>query len=94
MRTHEEAPAASEGETTPRRGKAKLSREAKSRLLDGSDLSRYEIGSKHHENSERREYKDRRDHNKDHKDRHDFRTKRNHDDRRGNRRPSQRKHHG
>ena len=91
MRTYEEKPAAGEGETAPRRGKAKLSREAKSRLLDGSDLSRYEIGSKHHENSERREYKDRRDHNKD---RHDFRSKRNHDDRRGNRRPSQRKHHG
>lgn len=81
-------PKAESSETAPRRGKVKLSREAKSRLLDGNDLSRFEIGSK----QEREPRGDRRDF-KERKDRHDFRTKRNHDDRRGNRRPSQRKHH-
>ena len=63
-----------------RRGRGKLSPDAKSRLLDGSNLSRYEIGSKRPEHG-------------DHRDPHDFHTKRNHDNRRGNRRPSQRKHH-
>ena len=67
---------AAEGNT--RRGK--LSQEAKARLLDGNDLSRYEIGGKRADRG-------------DHRDRHDFHAKRNHDDRRGNRRPSQRKHH-
>ncbi len=76
-------------EPAQRRGKVKISREAKSRLLDGSDLSRFEIGSK----QDRESHGERRDH-KNRKDHHDFRTKRNHDDRRGNRRPSQRKHHG
>ncbi len=76
-------------EPAQRRGKVKISREAKSRLLDGSDLSRFEIGSK----QDRETHGERRDH-KNRKDHHDFRTKRNHDDRRGNRRPSQRKHHG
>ena len=79
-------------DAAPRKGKVKISREAKSRLLDGNDLSRFEIGNKQ-EREHRADHREHKEH-RDRKDRHDFRTKRNHDDRRGNRRPSQRKHHG
>ncbi|MGN0803297.1 MAG: DEAD/DEAH box helicase [Candidatus Faecivicinus sp.] len=77
-RSFEDSHADTDG--APRRGRGKLSPDAKARLLDGSNLSRYEIGAKRSEHS-------------DHRDPHDFRSKRNHDNRRGNRRPSQRKHH-
>ena len=75
------------GVEIPRRGKIKLSADAKARLLDASNLSRFEIGSEERAAQRRSD----RERNQSH-GRRDDRRPRNRDDRRS--RPTQRKHHG
>jgi len=65
-----------------RRGKTKISPEAKARLLDGADLSRFEISK-----GERGE---RRNHREEYRDKHEHRGR---EERRSDRKPTQRKHH-
>lgn len=75
------------GVEIPRRGKIKLSADAKARLLDASNLSRFEIGSEERAAQRRSD----RERSQSHGRRDDCRP-RNRDDRRS--RPTQRKHHG
>ena len=77
----------SSGVEIPRRGKIKLSADAKARLLDASNLSRFEIGSEERAAQRRND----RERSQSHGHRSD-RNPRNHEDRRS--RPKQRKHHG
>jgi len=67
-----------------KRGKVKISAEAKAKLLDGSDLSRFEIRGERrgHEHKDTRNFKKQKDYRENRKGR-------SHDDRR----PKQRKHH-
>ena len=75
------------GVEIPRRGKIKLSADAKARLLDASNLSRFEIGSEERAAQRRND----RERHQSHGNR-DERRPRHRDDRRS--RPPQRKHHG
>jgi len=77
-------------EKPERRSKVKISPEAKARLLDGSDLSRFEI--KGGERSEQRG--DRRNSREDRRDKREYRISRSRDERHSGRKPNQRKHHG
>ena len=77
----------SSGVEIPRRGKIKLSADAKARLLDASNLSRFEIGSEERAAQRRNDRERAQGHG-----RRDERRPRHRDDRRA--RPTQRKHHG